>query len=28
VEELTPRSLPEDIQQKDIHRCWRYVRAR
>jgi 23S rRNA (cytosine1962-C5)-methyltransferase len=22
-EELTPRSLPEDIHQKDIHRCWR-----
>jgi len=26
LEELTPRSLPEDIQQKDIHRCWRMVR--
>lgn len=27
VEELTPRSLPEDIQQKDIHRCWRITRS-
>ncbi|MCP3103797.1 class I SAM-dependent methyltransferase [Myxococcus sp. K15C18031901] len=25
VEELTPRSLPEDFQRKDIHRCWRLV---
>lgn len=23
LEEITPRSLPDDIQQKDIHRCWR-----
>ncbi len=23
VEELTPRSIPEDFRQKDIHRCWR-----
>ena len=22
-EELTPKSIPEDIQQKDSHRCWR-----
>ena len=23
--ELTPASLPQDIRQKDIHRCWRVV---
>lgn len=23
VQELTPGSLPEDFQRKDIHRCWR-----
>ena len=22
-EELTPRSLPPDFHQRDIHRCWR-----
>lgn len=26
AEELTPRSLPEDFQRKDIHRCWRITR--
>ncbi len=25
-EELTPKSLPEDFHQKDIHRCWRFER--
>lgn len=25
VEELTPRSIPEDFQRKEIHRCWRMV---
>ncbi|NTX66567.1 class I SAM-dependent methyltransferase [Myxococcus sp. CA051A] len=25
VEELTPASIPEDFQRKDIHRCWRMV---
>ncbi|MCP3061009.1 class I SAM-dependent methyltransferase [Myxococcus sp. K38C18041901] len=25
VEELTPGSIPEDFQRKDIHRCWRMV---
>jgi len=25
-EELTPRSLPEDFHQRDIHRCWRVAR--
>jgi 23S rRNA (cytosine1962-C5)-methyltransferase len=24
--ELTPGTLPEDIRQKDLHRCWRVVR--
>ena len=23
VEELTPRSLPPDFHQRDVHRCWR-----
>ncbi len=23
IEELTPRSLPEDFHQRDIHRCFR-----
>ncbi len=23
AQELTPRSIPEDFRQKDIHRCWR-----
>ena len=23
IEELTPRSLPPDFHQRDIHRCWR-----
>src|SRR6185295_10686395 len=23
AEELTPRSLPPDFHQRDIHRCWR-----
>ncbi|RJS27496.1 SAM-dependent methyltransferase [Corallococcus sp. H22C18031201] len=25
VEELTPGSIPEDFQRKEIHRCWRMV---
>jgi 23S rRNA (cytosine1962-C5)-methyltransferase len=25
VEELTPRSIPEDFHRKEIHRCWRMV---
>jgi 23S rRNA (cytosine1962-C5)-methyltransferase len=25
VEELTPASIPEDFQRKEIHRCWRMV---
>ncbi|HZI11056.1 MAG TPA: class I SAM-dependent methyltransferase [Myxococcus sp.] len=25
VEELTPHSIPEDFQRKEIHRCWRMV---
>ncbi len=25
VEEITPRSIPEDFQRKEIHRCWRMV---
>ncbi|MCP3138430.1 class I SAM-dependent methyltransferase [Pyxidicoccus xibeiensis] len=25
VEELTPDSIPEDFQRKEIHRCWRMV---
>lgn len=24
-EELTPRSIPEDFRQRDVHRCWRIV---
>ncbi|MGZ3458548.1 MAG: class I SAM-dependent methyltransferase, partial [Archangium sp.] len=28
VEELTPGSIPEDFQRKDIHRCWRMVAPR
>ncbi len=28
VEELTPGSLPEDFQRKEIHRCWRLVAPR
>ncbi len=28
VEELTPGSLPEDFQRKEIHRCWRMVAPR
>jgi len=27
-EELTPGSLPEDFQRKEIHRCWRLVAPR
>jgi 23S rRNA (cytosine1962-C5)-methyltransferase len=27
VEELTPRSLPQDFEQRNIHRCWRLVAA-
>lgn len=26
VEETTPKSIPEDFRQKDIHRCWRMVK--
>lgn len=26
-EELTPRSLPPDFHQRDVHRCWRIARA-
>jgi 23S rRNA (cytosine1962-C5)-methyltransferase len=25
-EELTPRSLPPDFHQRDLHRCWRVAR--
>ncbi len=25
VEETTPRSIPEDFQRKELHRCWRMV---
>ena len=25
VAELTPDSIPEDFQRKEIHRCWRMV---
>ncbi|SET23594.1 class I SAM-dependent methyltransferase [Stigmatella erecta] len=25
IEELTPASIPEDFQRKEIHRCWRMV---
>ena len=25
-EELTPKSIPDDFQRKDIHRCWRITR--
>ncbi len=28
VEELTPASIPEDFQRKEIHRCWRMVAPR
>ncbi|OJT27059.1 SAM-dependent methyltransferase [Archangium sp. Cb G35] len=28
VEELTPGSIPEDFQRKEIHRCWRMVAPR
>jgi 23S rRNA (cytosine1962-C5)-methyltransferase len=28
VRELTPDSLPEDFQRKEIHRCWRMVAPR
>jgi len=28
VEETTPKSIPEDFRQKDIHRCWRLVKPR
>ncbi|MCY1080832.1 class I SAM-dependent methyltransferase [Archangium lansingense] len=28
VEELTPDSIPEDFQRKEIHRCWRMVAPR
>ena len=28
VEELTPGSIPEDFQRKEIHRCWRLVAPR
>ncbi|XXF76419.1 class I SAM-dependent methyltransferase [Myxococcaceae bacterium GXIMD 01537] len=28
VEEITPASIPEDFQRKDIHRCWRLVAPR
>jgi 23S rRNA (cytosine1962-C5)-methyltransferase len=27
ADELTPRSIPEDFRQKDIHRCWRIARG-
>jgi 23S rRNA (cytosine1962-C5)-methyltransferase len=28
IEELTPASIPEDFQRKEIHRCWRMVAPR
>lgn len=28
AEELTPASIPEDFQRKEIHRCWRMVAPR
>jgi 23S rRNA (cytosine1962-C5)-methyltransferase len=24
-EELTPRTIPEDFHQRNVHRCWRVV---
>jgi len=26
-EELTPASIPDDIRNKRVHRCWRVTRA-